>query len=293
MRFLVFGAGMLGKALERLLVAERHEVSVRPHADCDIRSAGAIRTAIEEIHPQVIVNAAAFTRVDDCEEERETAFSVNGMAPGLLAREARRAGSLFVQISTDFVFDGKAAAPYGEQNETAPLSVYGASKLLGEQETMREGGDFLIVRTSWHFGAGGKNFVQTMVSKAMEGRPLRVVSDQLGRPTYSGHLARALLNLIGGDCRGLYHYADQGETSWYDLAKAAIESAGIDASSILSPITTADFPCKARRPAYSVLSTDKYERATGEAVPSFTEGLAIYVPSISPIEQLATKGALS
>lgn len=280
---LVLGSGgILGTALGTTLPRAAVASVGLPKGSCDIRDGQAVSRALEEHRPDVVVNAAAYTRVDDCEDDRETAFLVNGVAPGLLARRCREAGIFFVHVSTDFVFDGNLGKPYSEADVPRPLSAYGASKLLGETEVAREGGidgDWLTVRTSWHYGAGGANFVETIHGKALEGAPLRVVADQRGRPTYSGNLAQAIVALLEAGARGLFHYADAGEVSWFELTKEILARAGIRAKS-LDPIRSSDLVRKAQRPAYSVLATEKYERATGRRPPPFVVGLDAYLATL-------------
>lgn len=277
------GGGILGSAFRDLLPARGIESTVLPRAACDVRDAKAIRDAIDRVHPSVLVNASGYTRVDEAEDDREACFAVNGVAPGLLARRCREASVRLVHVSTDFVFPGDKESPYTEDDVPSPLSVYGQSKLLGEREVSREGGtdgDWLIVRTSWHYGPGGQNFVRTIYGRAREGAPLQVVDDQRGCPTYSGHLADAILALVAASARGLFHYADRGELSWYDLARAIVEVGGCTPRS-LEPCRSDRFPRKARRPPYSVLSTAKYERATGRTPPPYERGLRQYLEALA------------
>ncbi|MFN7974117.1 MAG: dTDP-4-dehydrorhamnose reductase [Acidobacteriota bacterium] len=281
-KVLVLGSGgILGTALSRALPGPSIDEAVLLARDaCDVRDAAAFDRALSQHRPDVVINAAAYTKVDDCEDERELAFLVNGVAPGLLARRCRDAGIVLVHVSTDFVFDGSSSRPYTEEDPPRPLSVYGASKLLGEREVEREGGDWICVRTSWHYGDGGACFPRTIHQKALEGAPLRVVSDQRGRPTFSHNLAGAILVLLRAGARGLFHYADGGAVTWFELSQAIVATAGITPRS-LEPIPSSELSRKARRPAYSVLATDKYERVTGCHPPPFSTGLATFLATLS------------
>ncbi len=289
MRALVLGAGgILGTALRAVLPESGIEASYRTRAELDVRDGAAVAAAIAAARADVLINASAYTKVDLAEDEREAAFAVNGVAPGVMARRCREAGARLVHVSTDFVFDGAKDGAYGETDEARPLSVYGASKLCGEREIARElgeDGDYLVVRTSWHYGAGGANFVRTIHDRAAAGAPLRVVSDQRGRPTYSAHLAAAIVRLLERGCRGLYHYADDGAMSWLDFARAIVDRAGLTAE--VAAITSADLDRKARRPRNSVLATAKYAKAVGSAPPSYEIGLVRYLHEIAPLRPLA------
>lgn len=281
MRALVLGGGILATALPAWLERRGHVTTVHPRRATDIRDVAAVRKAFDATRPELVVNAAAYTKVDDCEVERAEAFLTNGVAPGLLARECRERGALFLHVSSDFVFAGDKGAPYVEEDAPRPLSVYGQSKLLGEMEALREGGDVLIVRTSWLYGGGGNNFVAAIHAKAARGETPRVVTDQRGRPTWAGHLADALTLLLAHDCRGMYHYADAvvGDAiSWYDLASAVVARSGTGVG--VSPITSAELPRPARRPPSSALDTGRYERTVGAPPHPWEEGVAAYLSEL-------------
>lgn len=281
MRTQVFGSGgIVGRAM--VAEARRRGWPARgvTRADADLRDREAVAAAIVAFAPELIVNCAAFTQVDRCESEAELAFAVNGAAVGVVAGLAERAGARFIHLSTDYVFDGEGREPYPEEHPTAPRSVYGASKLEGERLAL-EREDALVVRTSWIFGAGGPNFVDTIAGKLRAGeRRLRVVADQLGAPTYAPFLASALADL--GECgaRGLIHYQNRPPATWHDLAvaigRALAPAGGIE----IEPVTTAEFPRPARRPAYSVLAVERFERATGRNVESWIEGLERHLASV-------------
>ena len=248
--------------------------------DLDITDSRRVNAAIEEHAPSIIVNCAAYTKVDQAEVEENVANAINGSSVELLAAAANTAGALLVHISSDFVFDGTSRVPYDVTDATAPLSAYGRSKLLGEfAATHAE--KHMIVRSSWLFGVHGPNFVEAIRNQIRMGtNPLRVVADQRGRPTYTPHLAEAIIRLarLAHDspvARGIVHYADAGECSWFDFASAIAEESGADVT--IKPVTTDEFPRPAKRPAYSVLSTERYERLTGVAPLSWREGLREYL----------------
>ncbi len=264
---------MLGTDLERELAARGEPVVALSRSDLDITDSRLVSAAVAEHAPDVVVNCAAYTRVDQAEREESLANAINGSAVELLAAAANEAGALLVQVSTDFVFDGAKRAPYEINDPTDPLSVYGRSKLLGEFAA-RHARKHLIVRTSWLFGVHGPNFVEAVRAQIRKGtNPLRVVSDQRGRPTYTPHVARAIIRLVLQDARGVVHYADADECSWFDFACAIAAGSGVT----VQPVATEDVPRPARRPPYSVLSTERYERLTGVSPESWREGLREYL----------------
>ncbi|PNU20935.1 dTDP-4-dehydrorhamnose reductase [Geothermobacter hydrogeniphilus] len=241
------------------------------------------RTSVLDLageNPDLIINCAALTDVDGCESRVEQAEAVNGRGPGYLAELARCCGATLVHISTDFVFDGKKDSPYLETDTPDPLSVYGLSKLHGEQAILAVGlGSCFIIRTSWLYGAGGGNFVETMVRLARERESLGIVADQTGTPTWTDDLVRAMLRLLEQGDYGIYHYSNDGACSWYDFACAAIELARRDeklAVRQVRPITTADYPLPACRPRYSVLSKQKIGKISGVEIPAWRESLKRY-----------------
>jgi len=296
-RWLVTGAGgQLGRCLvDRLRASSRHVLSAAPRrAELDVTDREAVRRAVPAARPTVVVNAAAMTQVDRCEAEPEAARLANALAPGWLAEAAREAGAAFVQVSTDYVFDGTARRPYREDDETGPRSVYGRTKLEGEQRVRAACPGALIVRTAWVFGPG-RNFVRTILEAAGralagEGPALRVVDDQRGSPTWAGHLADALIALVERDARGVYHVANSGSATWWELARAAVDAWGHPELPI-EKVTTAEFPRPAPRPAWSVLDLGRAERA-GVRMPAWSEGLRAYLESEdSPIAPGARAGA--
>ena len=266
---------MLGTDLQEELVSRGESVVALQRNDLDITDSRLVSAALAEHAPDVLLNCAAYTKVDLAESEEAVANTINGSAVELLTAAVNPTGALLVQISTDFVFDGQGRAPYEVTAPTAPLSAYGRSKLLGELAASHAR-EHLIVRTSWLFGVHGPNFVEAIRGQIRKGtNPLRVVSDQRGRPTYTPHLARAILRLVHGNARGIVHYADVEACSWYDFARAIAEESGAEVE--IRPVTSDQFPRPARRPAYSVLSTERYERITGVAPDSWREGLREYL----------------
>lgn len=284
-RILLIGpSGQIGRELQSTLPAVGDVVTAgRTSAviPLDLTSAASIREAVRSTPADIIVNAAAYTAVDQAESDRDTAFAVNAEAPGVLAECAKSAGSLLVHFSTDYVFDGAAASAYTEDDETNPLSVYGRSKLAGEEAIRANGGRHLILRTSWVYGLHGKNFLLTMLRLASERKTLEVVNDQFGVPNWSRALAVATASAIEsliaepdrmGERGGTYHLSAIGETTWFGFAQAILDCVrgepGIVADSV-RPITTDDFPTPAPRPARSTLSGARIERALGVTLPDW------------------------
>ena len=281
MRILVTGAqGQVGYELARLL-SVHGEVIATDRTHLDLADADAIVAAVRTSAPALIVNAAAYTAVDTAEAEPELAHAINARAPGILAEEARRSGALLIHYSTDYVFDGEAATPYAEDAPTRPLSVYGRTKLAGEQAIAAAGADALIFRTSWVYGLRGRNFLLTMQRLARERDELRVVADQSGVPNWSRTLARTTATLVARglpwlrERAGLFHLTSTGATTWFEFARAIVAATiTTGAPPRVVPIATADYPTPARRPANSVLSSARFERTFGFALPAWQEALA-------------------
>jgi dTDP-4-dehydrorhamnose reductase len=266
---------MVGCDLRNALAERGEDFLPLTRSDLDITNSRAVNAAIEEARPSIIVNCAGYTRVDDAESNERIANAVNGSSLELLAEAANSVDALLVHISTDFVFDGKGKQPYDINDPTAPLSAYGRSKLLGELAATHAR-KHVIVRTSWLFGVCGPNFVEAIRNQIRKGtNPLRVVDDQRGRPTYTPHLADAIIRIANLDARGVIHYADEPECTWFDFARAIAEELESDVK--VKPVSTAEFPRPAARPAYSVLSTERYERLTGVRPESWREGLREYL----------------
>lgn len=283
MKVLITGAnGQVGWELQRAL-APLGEVLALGHAQLNLADADAIRQVLRHAAPDLIVNAAAYTAVDRAEQEQDLAQAVNGIAPGILAEEAQRLNAALVHFSTDYVFDGSKGAPYEEIDLTHPQSVYGASKLAGEKAIAAVNCAHLILRTSWVYGARGKNFLLTMQRLAGERDELRVVDDQIGAPTWSRMLAEATLLILGQclhknsvtaglrDKGGLYHLSAGGQTSWFGFASAIVQAR--EKPPRMTPIATSEYPLPASRPAYSVLANDKVLRHFGVLLPDWRHSL--------------------
>ncbi len=280
-QWFVFGVeGQLGRALRSLLAARAQEEVQGVGSEVDICDPAASERALRAAGPlEVVVNAAAFTRVDDCERERARARAVNAEAPGHLAGLARSLGARFVHVSTDYVFDGEGRTPYPEEAPTEPRSEYGRSKLAGERAVQRADPDALVVRTSWLYGQGA-NFVATMLRlarayEAGEGGGLRVVDDQRGRPTYARDLAEGIVALVAAGAVGMFHLANAGEATWWDFAREALNRAGY-AQVPIERIKTEAMPRPAPRPAYSVLDCSR-AAALGVRLRDWREALAAYL----------------
>jgi dTDP-4-dehydrorhamnose reductase len=276
LRALVFGGtGMLGRAVTAVARRRGLAALALSHAQADVTDRERVLYWADEFRPTLIVNCAAFTRVDDCESESERAMATNGEAVGHLLEAARRCGARLLQVSTDYVFDGKGERPYREDDATAPVSVYGRSKRLGEEHALAYEKS-LVVRTSWIFGPGGPNFAATMVRLIRQGKtPLTVVDDQHGCPTYAPFLAQALWQLAELELRGVVHYRNRGPVTWCGFAR---EIANLwDNTTEVLPLTTADYPRPAPRPAYSVLDVERFESLTGRRVEPWGLGLIEYL----------------
>lgn len=277
---LIGSNGMLARMVRTVAPAD-YRIVPFDLPEFDLTDEKLVNRVLGVLQPEIIINCAAYTQVDACESEQDLAFRVNGEGPGILARAALAIGATLVHISTDYVFDGQHDKPYTEEDRTAPQSVYGQSKLQGEREIVHSGLQrYFMVRTSWLFGPGGKNFVETMIRLAGEREELRVVADQIGSPTMTRDLADALFRLLRTDAYGLYHFAGEGQCSWHQFTLAIIELMQSTGHHPLVkqvvPIATADFPLPAKRPAYSVFCKDKYRMATGVAIPDWRESLAEY-----------------
>jgi dTDP-4-dehydrorhamnose reductase len=278
MRILITGAGgMLGVDVKAAAEARGEVVTALTRAELDITDAGAVERVVVAAAPDAVINCAAFTNVDGAETQVDAANAVNGAGAGNVAAAAAAAGAWTVHVSTDYVFDGTKTAPYVESDPIGPRSVYGSSKLAGEQAIAEAAPDsHTIVRTSWLFGVAGPCFPATIARLAAERDQLSVVDDQVGCPTATAHLAPALLQLAADprpETRGIVHVAADGECSWFEFAREIVVATGAGAG--IDPCTTAEFPLPAPRPAYSVLRT---ERGPGvPRLPHWREGLAQYL----------------
>lgn len=276
MRALVFGAtGIVGRAFVREAAARGWQVHGLARGEADIAERAAVRAAIAARRPELVINCAAFTRVDDCESEPERAARINDAAVGVVAEECDRAGSRLLHLSTDYVFDGTASVPYDETAAPAPLSVYGRTKWAGEGRALASTGA-LVVRSSAVFGRGGANFVDAIAGRLRRGDgPLRVVDDQVTGPTWAPFLARALADLGESAATGIWHYRNREPVSWHELACAIARELGVVRE--IEAIPTSELPRPARRPAWSVLAVDKFETAFGRRVETWASGLSAHL----------------
>lgn len=284
---LIGNDGQVGYELERTL-ASLGTVTAICYPAIDFASPDSITRVVRNTRPGLIVNAAAYTAVDKAESDPETCWKLNTMAPAILADEARRLGAGLVHYSTDFVFDGQKNSPYTEDDTPNPLGVYGKTKAEGDYAIAAAGIPHLIFRLAWVYGMRGKNFLLTMQRLAGEGKPIRVVADQIGCPTWCRTIAEATSAVLSktrtrrgsfdlGDVRGTYHCVCSGETSWHGFARAIIPEA-----IPVTPIVTSDYPTPARRPAYSALDCGKLKRTFGITMPAWQAALATCMKSGTP-----------
>ena len=281
-RILLTGmAGQLGSELQQTLAPQGEVMGVDRHR-LDLTQPDKIRQVIGKCKPDLIVNAAAYTAVDKAETETELANAINGTAPTIMAEAAQQLGAALIHVSTDYIFDGKKNTPYTEDDTPDPINAYGQSKLWGEEGVLKHCDRALILRTAWVYGAQGKgNFVKTMLRLGAERDQLRVVVDQVGTPTWTGDLGGAIAQLAqslqSDTLTGIYHFTNSGVTSWYDFAVAIFEEAQqigfpLQVKQVV-PITTAEYPTPAARPAYSVLSSQKISAVLGNHPPHWRTGL--------------------
>jgi len=293
-KILIFGRiGQVGWELRHKLAC-LGQVTAVEYPEIDFTSPDSIRVAVRAAQPAILINAAAYTAVDKAESDQELALAINGTAPGVIAEEAKRLDSLLVHYSTDYVFDGAKQSPYVETDAPNPLNVYGKTKLKGDEAIQAVGGEFLILRTSWVYGARGSNFLLTMLRLARERSELRIVDDQIGAPTSSECIAQAtadilsqLLTPAGGglDGRsGIYNLTTTGETSWYGFAKELLTQSaaafGIPVPNLI-PISTSDYPRPAQRPANSRLSCQRLTETFGINMPSWEEALTLVLETLA------------
>lgn len=298
MKILLLGAnGQVGHELRRSLaplgeiIATTRNGVLEDGGACetaDFDQPDSLPALVHRISPHVVVNAAAYTAVDRAEDEPDAAFRINAEAPARLAEACVARGAMLVHYSTDYVFDGQATRPYREDDATAPLGVYGASKLAGEQAIRHSGCRHMIFRTAWVYGNHGNNFMRTMLRLGAERDQLRVVADQVGTPTPAALIAVVTARIISGPVRasGTFHLTAEGQTSWHGFAMAIFESAQlrglIARSPQVVPIATAEYPTRARRPAYSCLDTSALRQAFDIALPDWRHGLEQVLDSVSP-----------
>jgi len=275
-KVLVTGAnGQLGKELRQLEKAwPQFDFLFLSREDLPIHHFELVRNYFEAVHPNYLINCAAYTAVDKAESEKELAYQINAEAVGVLAAICQQQHCRFIHISTDYVFDGTAKSPYNEDDPCSPQSVYGASKCEGEKLALQFNPDSIIIRTSWVYSSFGKNFVKTILRLLQEKPSLSVVNDQFGSPTYAADLAEAILSIISTKTwkSGIYNYSNSGNISWYDFAVAIAE---LQRSTVpIEGISTDQYPTPARRPAFSVLDKTKITQAFGVPIKDWRESLA-------------------
>lgn len=281
----IFGCkGMLARALAEELTSRGIEYAGFDLPECDLTRCADAAAVFERLNPRIVYNCAAFTKVDLCEDQKQLADAVNGYAAQGLAELCREFGSKLIHISTDFVFDGRGTRPYSPGDTPSPLSAYGRSKLLGEtliQEANPAG--WAILRTAWLYGVGGASFPRTMVEVARAGKPLKVVNDQIGCPTYTVDLAKVMVDVAQKDARGIFHCTNAGPTNWYEFAAETLKRFSVKAD--LSPTTTAEYlqarPKQAIRPLYSVLDCQSLEEAIGRKMRPWQDALGDFVAAVN------------
>lgn len=278
MRVLVTGVGgQLGSEVASGFRQAGHEVIAPARQELDFAHPGQLAATARTLQADWVINCAAYTQVDKAESDAEQAFIVNRDSPAQLARAVADYGGRMLQVSTDFIFDGAQRRPYAETDPPNPLGVYGRSKLEGEQAVQRLLPEAVVLRTAWVYGVHGHNFVKTMLRLAMAGKPLRVVNDQLGTPTWTTDLAAAIAVLVAKDAAGTFHFTSAGETSWHGFASAILDEgrqAGFAVKTeTIAPIPTADYPTPATRPVYSVLDTEKIRALLPGPIPEWRDSL--------------------
>jgi dTDP-4-dehydrorhamnose reductase len=286
---LVTGAGgQLGRETVLALETDGEPFVAIGRNDLDFSRPHQVASAIADYGADWVINCAAYTGVDQAEQEQELAFAINRDAARAVAEGVRLSGGRLLHVSTDFVFGGEKARPYKESDRPNPLGIYGRSKLEGEQAVRQVFPEALILRTAWVYGAHGNNFVKTILRLAEQRRELRVVDDQVGTPSWTGDIVKAMRTLVRSNAAGIFHFTNEGIASWYDFAietiAAARRSGLAVAAEVIHPIPTEAFPLPARRPAYSVMSKVKIREALGYPIPHWRESLR------GMLKQLASSG---
>ncbi|MGB5198234.1 MAG: dTDP-4-dehydrorhamnose reductase [Candidatus Deferrimicrobium sp.] len=281
MRLLVTGGlGLLGIEIARIFEGSA-EIRSTDREELEVTDPAACRREVDGFRPDVVIHCAAYTAVDRAESDAAFANLLNVEGTRNVARVCRERRALMVTFGTDYIFDGTSSRPYREEDPANPLSVYGKTKWAAEQALREEGGDHLLVRTQWMFGPAGKNFIRTILEKARRGDTLRVASDQVGCPTYSRDLAGAVRQLLEAGARGTVHFSGEGETSWFGLARYVLQRCGLPTGALLAA-KTRDLPYPAPRPAYGVLSKEKYRAITGTSPRPWEEAVEEYLETIAP-----------
>lgn len=284
--FITGALGQLGQALYGLLkndpqyqlyLTDSHNLDDGIVKVLDITDEEAVKAEMAGIMPDIIINCAAMTAVDLCETEQEKAYKINSLGPKYLALSAKDISAKMIHVSTDYVYDGQGTIPYTEESATGPISVYGRTKLAGDNFVLENCPKSFVLRTAWVYGQG-KNFVKTMLRLADEGKNIRVVADQIGTPTSALELARAIVFLMKTDSYGIYHATCEGYTTWYDFAVNIFNLTGKDAS--VEAITSAEYPTPARRPMYSVLDNKRFRECHGYYMKDWKEALEEYIENM-------------
>lgn len=291
-------SGQVGHALQQQLALQAEDnwqVVACDRQQLDLTQPDQIKRVIQEVAPDLIINPAAYTAVDKAESERELADAINAVAPRIMAEEAEKLNAALIHFSTDYVYDGTKTSAYTETDSVNPVSVYGASKLAGEEAIRRVGLPHLILRTSWVYGSYGKNFLKTVIRLAQERELLKIVADQYGAPTSDISIAQAVLKLIAdwniadSEQTGVYHLVNAGETSWYGFARAIVEQYQLLSTTRhwpdlavkeIQPIAANEYPTPAKRPSNSRLSTTKLESAFGVTLPEWSQALGQVMPEL-------------
>lgn len=273
-KIVVTGAnGQLGKELKDLAdVYPGYEFFFLSRSDLSIHHFELVRTYFNTLHPAYCINCAAYTAVDRAEQEKDLAYQVNAEAAGVLAAVCKEKNCKLIHISTDYVFNGEATVPYKEESPTDPQCVYGASKLEGEKQAIQFNPDVIIIRTSWVYSTYGKNFVKTMMKLMQERNELSVVDDQTGSPTYAADLAEVILQIISNWQPGIYHFSNDGVITWFDFANEIKKIT--DSKTKINPVSTAEYPTPAKRPAYSVLNKSKLQQTFHVELKDWKQSLA-------------------
>lgn len=278
---LIGATGLLGSDVLLELQSRGWTVDAPSRTVLDLEDPRSIDAYFLAARPAWVINCAAYTAVDAAESDESRANVLNSVAPFSLARFCKWIKARLLHISTDFVFDGNSNAPYKETDEARPLGLYGKSKFHGERLAFDENKEMIVARTAWLFGSNGKCFPRTILKAALEGRKLRVVTDQIGNPSYTRDVAKAICNLVASDAvPGIYHVANRGQASWFELACETIRRANIESK--VEPISTEDWPTPALRPKYSVLDTSKYDSLGFGPLPDWQTGIARFVDDVLP-----------
>ena len=283
MKILITGAyGMLGSDLREVL--KDNELIITGSKDLDITKENNVLQFIEDKKPEIVINAAAYTNVDNCETDYDNAYLVNAIGPKNLAVACNKLNIPLIHVSTDYVFDGSKTTPLSEEDKLGPKTAYGKTKLEGEKFVQENTKKYFILRTAWLFGINGKNFVKTMINLSKKNNLLKVVNDQKGCPTYCYDLAMAIKQLLNSDKYGIYHLTNKGELSWYDFAKKIFELSNITIN--VKPVTTEEFPRPAPRPHYSVLSNQKWINAGFSPMRNYEDALKDYLSLLKSSGQI-------